>query len=384
MMQDRSRNGRRTRRRPQRVRVWIPSQRNADDHPDTALREREVASLERASTAAEASARASKSGAKYQGAGVAIAALAAATAAISSLLTLQSLQQQAASDYQKGLDEKLGVAIAAVSTESPEGRISGLTLLQRNTFARIDLAHQNKGDPRIRADAVGVYAAALDIFENYLRAPRFNQQTAASGLGYGKPTFPAEREYALTRLRGLLGRAAETQALVDPGGAGPAIDLSNTQLYRTSWRGIQFGPLTGRFLAGADLRGSLLGRADLTGTDMNGAFLQCANLGGDTDRDATDYVSLRDSNLSGADLRGANLQNADLSGANVTNADFSGANLDGADFTGTTGWDTIKTNGAYSTMRTRGHTFGVGAVGNFFSTYRACLDNPAYNAYPPR
>lgn len=338
---------------------------------------------------------AAKSGAKFQAAGVTFAAIAAVVAVATSALTLQSLQQQAASDYQKGLDERLGIAISAVNSDSPEGRISGLTLLQRNAFARIDLALLNKDDRRVRDDAVGVYGAALDIFENYLRAPRFNVQNATVGLGYGKPEFPAEREYALVRLRSMLTRVNDVQTLAGPDEpqpgtpvtrqpGGPAIDLSRTQLYRTSWKDLQFGLLTGRTLSGADLRGSLLGKADLTETDLSGTYLQCSNLGGDIKRDPGDHVSLRGANLSNADLRGANLQNADLSGAVVTNADFSGANLDGADFSDTVGWKSMKTAGAFSTMQTLGHQFGPGAVGNFFDTYRACVTNPAYEARPRR
>ena len=60
---------------------------------------------------------------------------------------------------------------------------------------------------------------------------------------------------------------------------------------------------------------------DLANTDLRGADLSSAQLGG---------VTLRGSNLSGAHLDGANLSGADLSGAYLIGANLSGADLSGA------------------------------------------------------
>ena len=75
-------------------------------------------------------------------------------------------------------------------------------------------------------------------------------------------------------------------------------------------------------LAGANLTGANLFRANLTGADLTGANLFRANLTG---------ADLTGANLTGADLTGANLAGADLAGANLTGANLTGANLYGAD-----------------------------------------------------
>lgn len=80
-------------------------------------------------------------------------------------------------------------------------------------------------------------------------------------------------------------------------------------------------------LAGDDLTGLVLARADLSYADLDGARLDRADLRGARLWSAR----ARSASLVGCDLRGADLQTADLTGA-----DLRGARLVGADLTGTT------------------------------------------------
>jgi superfamily I DNA and RNA helicase len=83
-------------------------------------------------------------------------------------------------------------------------------------------------------------------------------------------------------------------------------------------------------LAGAQLEGIYLKKANLIGANLRGANLQDAQL------DEVKLISadLREANLRGASLRKAKLQNADLSYADLTGADLSDADLDGANLEG--------------------------------------------------
>lgn len=100
-------------------------------------------------------------------------------------------------------------------------------------------------------------------------------------------------------------------------------------------------------LAGSDLRGADLRRAELTGVDLRGADLRWAALrevrlvGADLGPlppagrdDAERPVVLSGTDLTGAVLHGARLFRADLSGADLTGADLRGVDLTGADLTG--------------------------------------------------
>lgn len=79
------------------------------------------------------------------------------------------------------------------------------------------------------------------------------------------------------------------------------------------------------FIAGAELRGALLGGADLFHADLAGADLRGADLG---------HALLSAADLSQADLTGSNLFRADLTEANMCGTDLREANLIGADLCG--------------------------------------------------
>ena len=89
---------------------------------------------------------------------------------------------------------------------------------------------------------------------------------------------------------------------------------------------LSYTDLTGAYLYGANLYRVDLTRANLIGANLTRAFLTDANLRGADLRDA----NLRGANLMGANLRDANLRGADLMGANLTGAYLLGANLTGA------------------------------------------------------
>ena len=93
--------------------------------------------------------------------------------------------------------------------------------------------------------------------------------------------------------------------------------LSDTYIYKAD--------LTNANLRGADLRGADLTNANLAGAIIEGAFLRGADL---------KRADLKRADLRGADLTGANLRGADLTGANLYGANLTGANLRGADLTG--------------------------------------------------
>ena len=82
------------------------------------------------------------------------------------------------------------------------------------------------------------------------------------------------------------------------------------------------------------LRGESGGkRANLSRSDLSGAYLYGANLSG---------ANLSRSDLSGAYLYGADLSRADLSGAYLYGADLSGADLSGADLSRADHLDAVK------------------------------------------
>jgi hypothetical protein len=105
--------------------------------------------------------------------------------------------------------------------------------------------------------------------------------------------------------------------------------------------------LTGANLADADLTDADLARANLTDADLADANLTDADLTGAnlTDANLTD-VYLTDANLTGVYLARANLTDANLTGANLTGANLARANLTGADLTGAdlTGADLARAN----------------------------------------
>ena len=94
--------------------------------------------------------------------------------------------------------------------------------------------------------------------------------------------------------------------------------------------------LRGAYLIGADLSEADLRRADLSEADLRGAYLSEADLRGAYLSGA--YLSeadLRGAYLSEADLRRADIRGADLSDADLRGADLSGANLSETDLSET-------------------------------------------------
>ncbi len=83
-------------------------------------------------------------------------------------------------------------------------------------------------------------------------------------------------------------------------------------------------------LAGMDLRGAQLLRADLVGANLSGAGLDYAQLAGAK----LGHANLSAALLTHADLAGADLSGADLRDADLTNARLEGASLAGADLRG--------------------------------------------------
>jgi len=91
-------------------------------------------------------------------------------------------------------------------------------------------------------------------------------------------------------------------------------------------------------LAGADLCGAQLMRADLVGSDLSGAGLDHANLAGaKLGRAKLVGTLFRGADLAGADLTGADLRGADLSGARVEGVSFADADLRGTALDGALG-----------------------------------------------
>jgi uncharacterized protein YjbI with pentapeptide repeats len=76
--------------------------------------------------------------------------------------------------------------------------------------------------------------------------------------------------------------------------------------------------LAGTNLTGADLERANLAGADLTGANLAGADLEKANLG---------IANLSEANLSGADLEKANLTGANLTGTNLRGAELEKATM---------------------------------------------------------
>jgi uncharacterized protein YjbI with pentapeptide repeats len=105
------------------------------------------------------------------------------------------------------------------------------------------------------------------------------------------------------------------------------VDLTNANLVLAVLQGTQLvqARLDGADLALANLANSRLTLSSLVGAKLEGATLREANLSA---------AVLDDSHLSHADLRGASLYKASLQRADLTVADLRGADLRGADLTG--------------------------------------------------
>ena len=125
------------------------------------------------------------------------------------------------------------------------------------------------------------------------------------------------------------------------------VDLSEADLY---WATFHEATLEGAIMARCDLRGARFDRANLRGADLRQANCGLDNLGGTTDFIGTDLsgADLREANIGGADFTDAKLIGADLSGVNAISvlpqhhvtcfcgADLTDARLTGARLTGAT------------------------------------------------
>jgi uncharacterized protein YjbI with pentapeptide repeats len=223
-------------------------------------------------------------------------------------------------------EDRLATAIASIGGDQPAERAGGYFLLSRH----IEFVLPNADSTEERRDAYNQYLTALELLENNLRnPPDAATETAdeSAGLGYGDPRIPDDIRYAANGLRPLMRLKPEVVRLrssLEVKTPAPTVDLTDVQLYRQSWRGIDFAWLGDPVFRGIDLRGADLRDSIWGGSDLMGAHLQCADL-----------------------------QDASLQGARVWFADLRGANLDGADFTDAV-IDGVKFDGAIITERTEG------------------------------
>jgi len=254
-------------------------------------------------------------------------------------------------------DTQLSTAINAIGATDPAEQIAGLFLLTQNTMSR--LANMDQSGEQA-ADVYNDYSTALDILSGYLGTHSQAYLTGVSPAtfrrGYGQPPTapPLAIVYAADQLVALLAKKMQHEVTALQPGMRPAIDLSNDELYGQPWFGINFGWVNAD-MPGIDLRGAELGSSQWSvNSDLNGAYLQCADL--------TD-----------ADFRGAHLRSADLNGANVQGADFRGADLQGA---------TITT--VYGTAKWSQQPAGITVIPADKFHPSACLANPSFwSGQPP-
>jgi len=111
-------------------------------------------------------------------------------------------------------------------------------------------------------------------------------------------------------------------------GSWPAVDLSNQNLVNRQdeeFKTVYWANQRQAKLQGANLRGTILKRADLRDANLQGANLIEALLQG---------ANLRTANLKGANLSEARMQGTDLQNADLSNVNIQGAKLDSADLRG--------------------------------------------------
>lgn len=284
---------------------WRPGERE--------LREREVASQ--------------RVGVMLHIAATLLALLASVTAVVVALQAVRAVAVAEEGIRRQTEKQRLSTVLESIGGESSAERAAGYALLRRHVEGLAIAATSAGGTQQDRDEVLDLYAAAVDIFENYLHNPVVTVASATpqpsaspvpAGRGYGSPRVPVDVVYVLNELEQLLKPEGPAGALARQDGQAPSIDLANTQLYKQSMQGLDVSWLRGKFLVGIDLRGTNLRNSIWGEASLERAYLQCAN-------------------LEGADFRGTRLQNADLRGANVAGADFIGAVLDGAKFEGVAG-----------------------------------------------
>jgi hypothetical protein len=216
-------------------------------------------------------------------------------------------------------EDRLSTAIGAIGGDQPGERVGGLAMLRRHVGSQLSAANSDdEGSDEERRqkglDALLLYTAALDVFENYLRNPPDDQADADGGLGYGMPDVPADNAYAAKELREMMRLRSEVEALDIDSALSPAptldlaVDVAKVQLRGQSWAGIDFAWLNGHYFRGIDLRSANLADSRWGESSLQKAFLQCADL------DGAKFIGTK---LRGADLRGANISDADFSDAKV-------------------------------------------------------------------
>ena len=117
------------------------------------------------------------------------------------------------------------------------------------------------------------------------------------------------------------------------------VNLSNQLLVtkpETDYKDLYWADLSEAHLEGAILESTILKRADLRGSHLQGADISRGNLeGADLGPLYENNKIINITNLEGATLKNANLENADLGSANLENAFLYTANLKGANLKGT-------------------------------------------------
>src|SRR5262245_35514424 len=233
-----------------------------------------------------------------------LAALVAAGVAIFAAVNAARSIQVAADGVRRQADEsRLTTAVNNLGADLPAQRVAGFTLLRRHALQRLESANEGSATKSERRDALRLYRGTIDVFANYLVKP--GADVPSPDVGVGAPQMPRDAVYAAVELKRLLQSKATFLQLwrrvtgmshdrslsdllytsVDTrlkdakrDESFPAIDLSRTNLYGSDWQDTDFAWLDGHFLAWADLRMANLSHANWNHSDLDNAYLRCANL----------------------------------------------------------------------------------------------------------
>jgi uncharacterized protein YjbI with pentapeptide repeats len=291
------------------------------------------------------------------------ALLAAGVAVVAAINAARSIQVAAQGVRRQADETRLTTAVTNLGADLPAQRVAGFTLLRRYALQRVESANEGNATTSERRDALRIYRGTIDILANYLVKP--SADASPPDLGKGTPALPRDDIYAAVELKRLLQSKAvflqlwrnvtgmsHNRSLSDLLGTTvnrsqkeaerdepfPAIDLSLTNLYGSNWEDTDFSWLDGQSFVSVDLRRAGMSRSNWTGSDLDGAYLRCADLtsahlggsnlrGADLRRAKLVRTDFRNANLRGADLRGATLDGAHLDGADVAGANFTDANI---------------------------------------------------------
>ena len=278
------------------------------------------------------------------------ALLAAAVAVFAAINAARSIQVAAEGVRRQADESRLTTAVNNLGADLPAQRVAGFTLLRRYVLQRVESANEGNTTTSERRDALRIYRGTIDILANYLVKP--SAGASPPDVGKGTPTLPRDDVYAAVELKRLLQSKpaflqlwrkvtgmSHNRSLSDLLGTTvntsqkeavrdepfPAVDLSFTNLYGSNWQDTDFSWLEGHSFVSVDLRRAGMSKSIWNGSDLESAFLRCADL---------TSAHFEGSNLSGADLRRATLVSTDLRNANLRDADLRGATLDGAHLDG--------------------------------------------------